>query len=193
MKILFLGYTDSSLIDFLRNDGNEVVATSDEISDAWLIENNFDLLISYGYRYIISSSELQAVDYAAINLHISFLPFNRGADPNFWSFVEDSPKGVTIHLIDEGLDTGNIICQKEVELNDSMTLRESYAILQSAIIQLFRTNWSEWKTALPKGHKANGVGSYHNSADKNSLVDGIDNWLDIPIRELKGRMERRAN
>ncbi|MCL0081308.1 hypothetical protein M1N64_03665 [Peptococcaceae bacterium] len=43
----------------------------------------------------------------AINLHISFLPWNRGADPNFWSFIENAPVGVSIHYLDEGIDTGD--------------------------------------------------------------------------------------
>ena len=38
-------------------------------------------------------------------MHISYLPFNRGAHPNYWSFKDNSPKGVTIHFIDNGIDT----------------------------------------------------------------------------------------
>ena len=51
-----------------------------------------DLIISYGYRHIFTNSFLKKVSAPIINLHISFLPFNRGAHPNFWSFVENTPK-----------------------------------------------------------------------------------------------------
>ena len=39
-----------------------------------------------------------------VNLHISYLPFNRGSHPNYWSFVENTPKGVSIHEIDEQIE-----------------------------------------------------------------------------------------
>ena len=53
-----------------------------------------------------------------------------GQDPNLWSFIEDTPKGVTIHEIDEGIDTGDIIFQKEIVLNSNETLASSYEKLQ---------------------------------------------------------------
>ena len=38
----------------------------------------------------------------------------QGFSPNFWSLFEDTPTGVTIHLVDEGIDTGDIIYQRKV-------------------------------------------------------------------------------
>ena len=78
---------------------------------------NIDLVISFNYRHILKKNILKKLKRPAINLHISYLPFNRGSHPNFWSFVENSPKGVTIHEIDEGLDTGPIIYQKKISFN----------------------------------------------------------------------------
>lgn len=46
-----------------------------------------------------------------MNLHISYLPWNKGADPNFWSCIDGTPAGVTLHHIDAGVDTGDIIAQ----------------------------------------------------------------------------------
>ena len=56
---------------------------------------------------------LDQINYRAINLHISYLPWNRGADPNLWSAV-GMPKGVTIHYINDGFDTGDILFQKAI-------------------------------------------------------------------------------
>ena len=47
-----------------------------------------------------------------INLHISYLPYNRGSYPNYWSFKENTPNGVSIHHIDDGIDTGPVLVQK---------------------------------------------------------------------------------
>ena len=78
---------------------------------------NVDLVITFNYRHILKKNILNKLKRPAINLHIAYLPFNKGCHPNFWSFVEDSPKGVTIHEIDKGVDTGPIICQKKLFFN----------------------------------------------------------------------------
>ncbi len=54
-------------------------------------------IISYNYKYLIPKTIIDAVNGNVINLHISLLPYNRGAYPNVWSFLEETPKGVTIH------------------------------------------------------------------------------------------------
>ena len=54
--------------------------------------NNFDLIISYGYNKIINERYLKKLIRPPINLHISYLPYNRGSHPNFWSFVDKTPQ-----------------------------------------------------------------------------------------------------
>lgn len=77
------------------------------------------------------------------NLHISLLPYNREASPNFFSFIENTPKGVTIHQIDEVLDTGPILAQKELFFDESKeTFASSYEKLILEIQMLFKENWS---------------------------------------------------
>ena len=72
-----------------------------------------DLIVSFGYRHILRSDFINKCGCPIANLHISYLPFNRGAHPNFWSFYDDTPSGVSIYLIDEGIDTGPILFQKK--------------------------------------------------------------------------------
>lgn len=77
------------------------------------------------------------------NLHISLLPYNREASPNFFSFIENTSKGVTIHQIDEGLDTGPILAQKELFFDESKeTFASGYEKLILEIQMLFKENWS---------------------------------------------------
>ena len=57
-----------------------------------------------------------------LNVHPSLLPANRGPDPLFWTFHEGSREtGVTIHLMDEGLDTGPIVAQERLAVSDGIT------------------------------------------------------------------------
>jgi methionyl-tRNA formyltransferase len=55
----------------------------------------------------------------SLNVHPSLLPDNRGPDPLFWTFRRgDKFTGVTIHLMERGLDTGPILLQKRLEVPD---------------------------------------------------------------------------
>ena len=97
-----------------------------------------------------------------INLHISYLPYNRGSSPNFFSFLDDTPKGVTIHLMDEGLDTGDILCQKELFFDENKeSFASTYDKLMQEIKQLFREKWAEIKEGRISPQKQVGEGTYH--------------------------------
>jgi len=138
-KILFLGPEALPLLSWLRDKGERVYQTSDEMTAPFINQEGFNFLISCGYRHIIKKELLDQFPNRAINLHISYLPWNRGTNPNFWSFVEDTPKEVTIHYLDEGIDTGDIIVQKKIEFHsDHETLATSYKKLQAAIQELFK-------------------------------------------------------
>lgn len=110
LKILLLSNeVNIQFVDFLKKRGfvdwqkNPITKKVDA----------YDWIISYGYRHIIPEEIIKKTKNPIINLHISYLPFNRGSHPNYWSFKEKTPKGVTIHFIDKGIDTGPILCQKE--------------------------------------------------------------------------------
>ena len=76
---------------------------------------------------------------------MSYLPFNKEANPNFWSFRDNTKKGVTIHEIDKNLDTGPIIFQKEIKFNiqknKKITFKSTYNILFLEMEKLFIKNY----------------------------------------------------
>jgi len=176
--ILFLGPGDSPLLKWLRNKGETVIQTFDRIGPDMINQHSITFLISYGYRHIITREVLDKMRNRAINLHISLLPWNRGADPNLWSFVENTPKGVTIHHLDEGIDTGDIIVQREVTFNAAHeTLATTYHRLHVEIHELFRQHWNEIKAGTCARTKQAGEGSYHLSREKESLAYLLrDGW-----------------
>ncbi|MEK7208963.1 MAG: formyltransferase family protein [Patescibacteria group bacterium] len=166
MKILFLGDNNSPLIGYLRNLGDEVRVETEPLVVKTLREYDPDWIISYGYRHILKKEILGLYPERYINLHIAYLPWNRGADPNLWSWVEDTPKGVTIHYIDSGVDTGDIITQKEVIFTGKETLASSYAKLRTAMDNLFREIWPQIRAGATPRQKQIGVGSCHRVADR---------------------------
>lgn len=166
MKILFLGPYDSEFITWIKSQEKEVIISDKKINLNFVKGNKIDFIICYKYRYIIHKDLIFYLNNKIINLHISFLPWNRGADPNIWSFIDNTPKGVSIHLINEGLDKGDILVQKEVffDLNNE-TLRSSYDKLNQIIKELLKKNWNDIKSNRIKSKKQKGKGSYHKISD----------------------------
>lgn len=67
-----------------------------------------------------------------LNLHPSLLPSLRGPYPLFWTFRLGCQPGITLHFMDEGLDTGSIVFQKTVEFADGINGSEADRIMAQA-------------------------------------------------------------
>ena len=121
-----------------------------------------------------------------INLHISYLPWNKGKHPNFWSFFEDTPKGVSIHQIDKNIDTGDIILQKIIDFGDLdlHTLASTYHQLQEEIQTLFKNNWDKILNDQITALSQQAIGSYHVAADIEPHFKMLDKGWDSSIKNL---------
>lgn len=135
MRILLLGPHTRLLEKALEN--HELLRTESPISSESLKEHSIDLAISFGFQHIISPPVLDQFEGRAFNIHISLLPWNRGRDPNFWSWLENTPKGVSIHQIVAGVDTGPLVAQEETEMGKCETLKTSYQSLMNTAVHLF--------------------------------------------------------
>jgi len=180
-KILYLG-TESRVSEFLNIKG-ELTVTQDRITPEAI--SMFDWIISYGYRYILKQEHISAAKRDILNLHISYLPYNRGADPNFWSWVENTPKGVTIHAIDKGIDTGAVYIQEYTDFDKEETLSSSYQKLKTHIEDLFIKNFESIRDfrILPKSQK--GDGTFHFSKDRERYNHLLTSGWNTKVKDLK--------
>ncbi len=81
-----------------------------------------DLFVVAAYGQILPKSLLEIPEYGAINVHASLLPKYRGAAPIAWAILKgEKVTGVTIMRMDEGMDTGDILSQKELLLGEEET------------------------------------------------------------------------
>ena len=184
MNILFLGYDEhqTSLIKLLNDYGHIVWHTEKKITDL----SFFDLVISHGYRHIFKINTINSSKRKIINLHIAYLPFNRGAHPNFWSFFDDTPSGVTIHFIDEGIDTGEMLFQKKVIFNNQeKTFEDTHKRLIEEIEILFQKNIISIlnNTLFPIKQKKSGT--IHYIKDLPREFNGWESSIDSEIKRLK--------
>ncbi|MDA9868441.1 formyltransferase family protein [Gammaproteobacteria bacterium] len=179
-KILFLGYNQSQtkLIDALVAN-NCIVDHSEEKFKAI---KGYDCVVSYGYRQILKQNVIDGLDCPIFNLHISYLPYNRGAHPNFWSFYDNTPSGVTIHLIDSGVDTGQIVKQKYVNFQESDdTFAKTYSVLTENIENLFLEFLPLLLTDTWTTKKQRGIGTHHYARD---LPTNFSGWNSVITEEL---------
>lgn len=131
-----------------------------------------DIIISGYFDQIIKKEIILVPSFGILNVHLSMLPEYRGVKPVFWVLKNNEPKtGVTIHLIDGGLDTGDIISQKEVEIlsTDSVDtlsrrMSEEARDLLLTTIENIQLNKHQLKKQDPE------AGSYYSQPTKGDLA-----------------------
>lgn len=90
-------------------------------------ELNPDVCVVVAYGKILPSNILYATKYGCINVHASLLPKYRGASPVQWAIVCGEKKsGVSTMLLNEGMDTGDILLQSETEIGENETAEELF-------------------------------------------------------------------
>ena len=101
-------------------------------------EENIEVLKSYkpdaivvvAYGQILSKDILNLPRLGCINVHASLLPKLRGAAPINWAIINGETKtGITTMLMDEGLDTGDMLLKTEVEIDENMNVGDLHDIL----------------------------------------------------------------
>lgn len=97
-----------------------------------------DLFVVAAYGRILPGTVLDVPSHGAVNVHASILPRYRGAAPIAWAILRgEKTTGVTTMLMDEGMDTGDILLQEEVPIEADETaegLRDKLAVLGAALL-----------------------------------------------------------
>jgi LmbE family N-acetylglucosaminyl deacetylase/folate-dependent phosphoribosylglycinamide formyltransferase PurN len=167
--ILLLGHQNKSnlLINFLRKKGFKVILHGNKILTKSILKRKFDLIISFGYRRIIKEDIINYTKRPMINLHMSYLPYNRGSHPNFWSFANKTPKGISIHEIERKVDSGPIINRKIVNFGTlkNHTFVSTYKILHNELEKIFIKNFSKIINYKYKTKKQKQIGSFNRKND----------------------------
>ncbi len=111
--------TPFPLADFADRDQRDATMAN------WLQEQGVRLVVCAGYMHLLTPAFLDRFPRRIVNVHPSLLPEFPGAsaiDDALAAGVEST--GVTVHLVDEGLDTGEVILQEPVPVEPRETLAE---------------------------------------------------------------------
>lgn len=106
-------------------------AERDTAMAAWLESHGVELVVTAGYMRLLTAEFLQRFPDRVVNVHPSLLPAFPGLRA-VEQALEYGVKvfGVTVHHLDEGIDTGRIIAQRAVELPDARTPEDVMAALR---------------------------------------------------------------
>lgn len=172
--ILFAGsnVVSSHVFSFLLNRKENIVHTYNE-KDEILLEDvkayKPDIMITCYWPFLLNKAFIDIPKYGCINFHPALLPKNRGWYPSVWPFIDGSPAGVTLHLIDEGADTGPIIAQDVIpvlEIDNGGTIYEK---CQDRMISLFKETWVKLWDGIESQPQDHSQATYHTKKEGNDL------------------------
>ena len=106
---------------------------SDENLEKWIKDKQPDIIVVYSMSQLLKENIFTIPKYGTINLHPALLPKYRGPNPLFWQYYNmEKEMGITLHYIDKGEDTGDIIYQEKLEIPFGLKLE----VLNSILIKL---------------------------------------------------------
>ena len=148
--------------------------------------------VSAWFGYVLKLELAQLFSHGCINLHAAYLPWNRGWHSNVWPILDGSPAGVTIHYIDEGVDTGDVIAQARVAVAEVDTGGSLHRKLTLALVSLFGETWP----AIVEGtngraRQDNATATLHRRRDLSPL-DEIDRAKPYRARDLLNLLRART-
>ncbi len=151
-----------------------------------------DLMVTCAFGQILSQEILDIPTIGTINIHASLLPKYRGSSPIQWAIINgEKVTGITIMFTDVGVDTGDIILQDELQIEDTDTagtLFDKLSVLGSrSVIKALeaietgtytRTKQDETKATHTKFfNKESGLLDFNKTADEIvNLVRGLNPW-----------------
>ena len=115
---------------FLRSDHGERAARDAAMAD-WLVGRGVELVVLAGYMAILDAGFVARFPDRILNVHPALLPAFPGV-PAVEQALDHGVKvfGVTVHLVDDGVDTGPIVLQRAIELPDARTPAEVHERLR---------------------------------------------------------------
>ena len=98
-------------------------------------------IICIHFPYIVPEAVLRIPRGGVLNLHPAYLPYNRGWHTASWAIMEQTPYGATLHFMDAGLDTGDIVHQRLIEVSPGDTAHSLYQRVKTLEMEVFKEAW----------------------------------------------------
>lgn len=156
----------------------EVTRMSDPLTLMTLSAYQPDVICVACFSLRIPRAVLAIPRLGSLNVHPSLLPRNRGLVPLFWTFRERSGQtGVTIHMLDEGMDSGDIVAQQAIPVPPGI----SYSALESHCATiggklLARSVWDLYRGKAVRIAQDEKESSYHSFPEEADYRVPVAEW-----------------
>jgi len=141
LDVTLFNFSKKYNIDYFKLKNVNSITSINKISDY-----DCDVLVSMSFNQIFRKEIINLTRIGIINCHAGKLPFYRGRNILNWVLINDEKEfGITVHFVDEGIDTGDIILQETFPITDKDNYRTlldiSYSscanILYKSLVQVF--------------------------------------------------------
>jgi methionyl-tRNA formyltransferase len=135
-------------LDAIANEHNAPLLKIDNINDQEVLsalnEYQIDWLFIIGWSQIAKQEVLETPTYGCIGMHPTLLPIGRGRAAIPWAIIKGLEEtGVTMFKLDEGVDTGDIIGQGVIKLDQNTTATQLYQKVDDMHITLISKYWED--------------------------------------------------
>ena len=177
INFVFTDFKSDDVIEFCNKNKLSIFLGNPRRGAAkeFIAENECDILVSINYLFLIEKDIINMGKELVFNIHGSLLPKYRGRTPHVWSIINGEKfTGITAHIIDEGCDTGDVleqiiipIDQKDTGANILKKYEENYLPLIEKVICKFNNR------SLQRTKQNSEVATYFG---KRVPEDGLINW-----------------
>ena len=180
-------YTYSNFKQFVAMRNLNYIEFDDLKEDALLEQIkalNVDIAVVCSFNYKIPKVLLESVKDGFVNIHPSLLPQYRGANPYSHVIINDEKQtGVTLHFMDEGFDTGDIIVQEKLDISPRETMGTLFNRLNVIGLQLLLDVLANYEhKSIPRVKQ-----------NKNKFIEGhniLDEELYLDYSKTASELER---
>lgn len=131
-----------------------------------------DLFISVASSIIFKEELVKIPKIDCINIHSAPLPKYRGMTPNFWQLYHgEKEAGITVHRIDSGIDTGEIITQHFVPIENNKTLNDLIVKTKKEGARLIIKVIEDFRNGRVTYKKMEGVSSYFSFPNRKDVIE----------------------
>lgn len=176
---------DNDLKKYLLNEKIELISLNGSINlDSNLSKIrkfNPDLLISIAGNEIFKKNLINLAPEGCLNLHTAMLPKYRGLMPTFWAMKNNEEYlGVSVFFVDEGIDSGPIIFQEKIKIEDKTMedlIRESKLLGMQGIIKSIRMIMSKKYELIENDDKKSTYFSFPKRKDVREFISNGKNFF----------------
>ena len=136
---------DVELAAVFRKAGGSQIHRGREIFSAralqCLRDAELDYIVLVHLQLMIPPEMLAVPRHGVLNLHPAYLPHNRGWHTPSWAILDGTPFGATLHFLDERIDCGDIVHQRQLDVEPADTADSLYRKALDLEFEVFREAW----------------------------------------------------